>query len=209
MHIFFVGDGERDAVTVPTLVSRILGRNFGEECRNWARLHGAGRGYKKKLLFAMIQAREVRADALVATVDRDRDKTDAKVETLQNTRDSRRSWARYIPTAVGQAIPHGEAWLLDDPAAVRTVLKLPTNQQIPNVTKVRSPKSELEDLLASSSRYRETPRSIWADIADAIDITRYQHSEKTGFSEFADDVRREIGPIASENSPATSPPPPS
>lgn len=213
MHVLFVGDGERDAVTVPPLVEKILGVGCGETSIRWARLHGTrrgrepSRGYEAKLNFAIRQAKDQRADGLVATIDRDRDERNERIASLEIARESLRASAHYVPTAIGQAIPHGEAWLLDDPSAVREAMKLMSDQSIPSVNRTKNPKSELERVLSESPRRHEKPLHVWADIASLIDITRLQHARDTGFAVFADDVRREIGPIAAKNSPATSPPP--
>ena len=58
IRLLFVGDGERDAATIPRIVEIILSTSVGEEFRSWARLHSSPRGYKRKLLFASRQARD-------------------------------------------------------------------------------------------------------------------------------------------------------
>ncbi len=40
IQLLFVGDGARDAVTVPHLVATITGARIEATTRNWARLHG-------------------------------------------------------------------------------------------------------------------------------------------------------------------------
>ncbi len=53
MRLLFVGDGERDAATVPHIVARILDTQVEPVTQHWARLNGAGRGYQKKVRFAV------------------------------------------------------------------------------------------------------------------------------------------------------------
>lgn len=197
IHLLFVGDGERDAVTVPRLVEGILGISIREETRRWARLHRAGRGYDRKLKFAFRLVRVAEAEGLVATVDHDEEKKKrARLRTMQQVREAERREFPPLPTALGQAVPHGEAWLLDDPVAVRQALKLPNDTQIPTVSKTKDPKKALESLLAESKRAGERYLHVWADIAREVDPERCVHSKETGFEAFADDVRDELGALA-------------
>lgn len=194
-HLFFVGDGERDAATAPAIVRRLLNATFRSTCQRWARLHGAGRGYGRKLLYALRQARDRKADGLVATVDADKEKKGRRLRTLRNARESDRSRFPTFPTALGEAVPHGEAWLLDDPVAVREAMNLPSDTKIPPVPKSSNPKETLHQLLGKSPRAEERPLQVWADIAGRVDASRCRHGKATGFHAFVDDVRRELGPL--------------
>ena len=121
--ILFVGDGVRNAATVPPIVKRILNTEFSSLTRNWAHLHGAGKGYQKKVRFAVLQALDAGAKGLIAVVDRDRAQRD-RLKRLREARDDDRMQKPPFPTAFGEANPHGEAWLLDDPQAIREALRL-------------------------------------------------------------------------------------
>ncbi len=192
IQLHFVGDGDRDAVTVPELVQKILGCKIGERSQPWARLHDAGRGYERKLRFAMISAQADGADGLVVTIDRDKDHKGERIERLRQGRLDARNRNLKIPTALGQAIPHGEAWLLDDPVAVKTTLELPESVETPSVLKTKSPKTAMESMLAGSRRAGQRPLQVWADIAEKIELSRYQHAQETGFKQFAEDVESEL-----------------
>jgi hypothetical protein len=81
--LLFVGDGERDAVTVPRLVEGLLGVSIREETRAWAHLHRGGKGYRHKLRFAILQAKDAEAAGVVLTVDTDKDPQRRKLRELK------------------------------------------------------------------------------------------------------------------------------
>ena len=196
IHLLFVGDGERDAVTVPRFVEGILDDSVTEETRRWARLHGRGSGYGRKLEFAVRAARANKLEGLVATVDTDREKKGVHLRKMQEVREAERIQFPNLPMALGEAVPHGEAWLLDDPVAVRQALKLPNDAQIPTMSKTKDPKKALKSLLAESKRADERPLNILADIARKVDLKRCVNSKRTGFEGFVSDVHNELGALA-------------
>ena len=194
IRILFVGDGERDAVTVPRIVERTIGFPVEEDSHHWARLHHAGRGYGRKLRFAVRQARDLARQGLVATVDGDKGGV-RRLRELRETRERDRAEFPAFPTALGCAMPHGEAWLLDDPVAVRQVLAVPAHFNVPPVTKTPNPKKALEDLLSQSPRRDDRPTVVWQDIARALEPQRCTHAAETGFRNFVRDVHDELGPL--------------
>ena len=199
IRLLFVGDGERDAAMNPHLVRTITGIRVEPTARPWARLNAAGRGYECKLLFAIRDARDRQLDGVVATVDQDKSRGRDRLRELVAARAKDREYAAPLPTAVGVANPHAEAWLLDDPVAVRTALGLGTGVQIPNVRTARNPKSDLNGLQSMSERRDEPVRTVLADIARSVDPRRCQHARETGFAAFVDDVRSEIGSLATQD----------
>ncbi len=80
IRLLFVGDGDRDAVTVPPIVGTILGAQVDALTRNWARLHGGG--LKKKVRFAALDAGSLEARGAVMTLDRDRSPARYKTRAL-------------------------------------------------------------------------------------------------------------------------------
>lgn len=196
IRLLFVGDGERDAATNPHLVATILATQIEPTAVPWPRLNQAGRGYDRKLLFAMAQARTDHLDGVVATVDRDTSRHRDRLRELEAARERDRQAHPPLPTAVGCADPHAEAWLLDDPVAVRTALELERTTQIPTVRQVESPKAEIGRLQQTSARCDDAVRDVLGDIARSLSIERCEHARETGFAAFAQDVRREIGPLA-------------
>lgn len=204
IHLYFIGDGERDGAAVPPIVAGLLNAQFDVTTDSWKdkRLHGRGKGATKglkgvgrKMLYALRRARNRGADGVVATADRDKTTGRTRLKKLQEARARDRAKLPALPTAVGVAIPHQEAWLLDDPAAVREALELPPSTDVPSVSKVDYPKTTLETLLENSPRAAEKPLVVWADIAGCLDARRCRQGKRTGFQAFVEDVRNEIGPL--------------
>ena len=158
------------------------------------RLHG-GTGYRRKLAFAMRKAVDGRSDAVIAVVDRDRAGRQERIRQLRNARDHARSQGVNLPAACGQADPHAEAWLLDDAEAVKRALQLSATASVPSAV-AGDPKQLLEALHSQSPRATDGRIDVWCDIASQVTESRCRSPEKTGFSDFMQDVRRELRPLA-------------
>lgn len=205
-HLRIVGDGERDAAVLPALVKRILNADFTHEATSWPRLHHGAKklrgyslkGYGLRLLYVLHSARMARADAVVACVDADKERRRQRLKQMKTARDADRSQNPPFPAALGEAKPHSEAWLLDDAAAVREVLRLPSDAEVPNVQRRSSPKAALEDLHERSERKDERPLSVWPEIAARVDTSRCTHKKRTGFEAFVREVESELGPLFAE-----------
>jgi hypothetical protein len=198
IRIHFVGDGPRDAATIPELVRTILGAEIqrtGHAVTNW--FHLRDKGYQKKVLFALLQARDLNASALVAVVDRDKAPKGERLQKLREGRDEHRSKLTPIPAALGEANPHGEAWPLDDETAVREALELDTKTQVPSVGKVRNPKSAVEALIAASGHRNDPKNDVLAAIAKLVQPVRCAHMDQTGFEDFMKEVHDELGALKS------------
>jgi len=204
IRILCVGDGERDGVTVPRLVVKILQAPIASEFRPWARLSEGGTGLRRKLRSAVREDRLSKLDGLVATVDADKDRRRAKLKALNEERGSIRKQEPRLPIALGEADPHLEAWLLDDPQGVREALNLPVSAEIPTVRALVSPKKALDGLPAGSPRRDERALAVLADVAARVDPRRCAHDNETGFHSFAEDVRHEFGAIGRPPSSAGS-----
>ncbi len=196
ISILLIGDGPRDEATVPHMVANILNTSMRTEFRQWAHLHGLGRGYEKKVRFGVLQARDMKAAGLLAVVDQDKARGSGRLKSLREAREADRLVHPPFPTALGEAIPHGEAWLLDDPHAIRQVLEFDGGVDIPNVRRSRYPKETLNELFRKSRRRGDDWMDLLREIAQRIDVSRCQHGEETGFSDFAEEVRKELGPLA-------------
>ncbi len=191
-----VGDGPRDEAAVPRLVERLLSRAVAGDFVSWSRLHqrGIGRGYERKLRYAVLQGRSRGMNGVVATVDSDRAQRGERLQELRDARESDRTAAVPLPVAVGEAVPHLEAWLLDDPHAVRTALRLAANATIPSVRHAKTHKGALQQLIRQSD-CDEGVLVILAAIAKQLDPQRCRNAKHTGFEEFADDVQSELGNV--------------
>jgi hypothetical protein len=198
-----VGDGQRDAVTIPAILRGLLKAEFAAHASPWPRLHRGEKkapgvhlkGYGLKLWYLLREARTDGHDGVVAAVDADKDRAREKLTQLKRARDADRAQRAPLPTALGEACPHNEAWLLDDPVAVREALGLATDALIPNVRDCPYPKTALEELHRQSSHASNAPLDVWADIAARVDEHRCRHKTETGFEAFAREVRAELGPL--------------
>jgi len=198
-----VGDGQRDAATIPALLRGLLKAEFASRTTPWPRLHRGEKkahsfhlkGYGLKLWYVLREARTDGHDGVVATVDADKDRAREKLTQLKQAREADRVRWAPLPTALGEARPHNEAWLLDDPVGVREGLALAKDHLIPNVREVSSPKDELAGLQQASPRSDERPLDVWAGIAACVDERRCNHKTETGFEAFAREVRAELGPL--------------
>lgn len=196
IRLLFVGDGKRDAATVPPLVETILDTEIDPETRIWARLHASGRkGYDRKLVYALLQARDLGVPGVVATVDSDKEPKGKRLRSLQKGRISDREKRPPLPTALGEAVPHGEAWLFDDPAAVRTTLRLSDDLEIPTLRETRDPKKMLNKLCKQSPRAQDPPPEVLAEIAKCVDPARCSHAKQSGFLAFTKEVHSELGSL--------------
>lgn len=194
MHLYFVGDGPRDEAAVPRLVERVLGAEVDTEFSAWVRLH-ARSGYGRKLRYAIRRARDRNRKGVVATVDSDKAPPRERLRELRQARDDDRATSAPLPTALGEAVPHLEAWLLDDPVAVREALGLDPNESVPTIRKAKHPKTAINSLIEKSSDDRSVLDHL-SEIARQCNPDRCRHASETGFKSFADDVNTELGPLA-------------
>jgi hypothetical protein len=194
IDIFFVLDGQRDHVTVPPLVGRILGLSIRAQTTHWARVRqkGNAKGYQRQLQFAIRQAQDAKTAGLVAVVDRD---SSSRREKLKDLIGAREQTAGY-PVALGQADPHGEAWLLDDPVAIRRGLGFTGDTEIPNIRDVESPKDTIEQLRKNSERSGELILDVLQAIVQHVDPSRFRHAKETGFEAFEKDVKHQLKNVA-------------
>lgn len=199
IRLLFVGDGKRDAVTIPRIVEHILGTKIAEETHAWARLHVRGRGYERKILYAHRVARDRKVQGLVAVVDADRDKPRQRLQALQKGRNQDRMEHPILPTALGEAVPHGEAWLLDDTEAVRQALRLQDAEKIPSLKKTDDPKKTLDQLISESERSCDLHIDVLRDIAKNLDQSRCKNRKTSGFDSFMKDVHSELNPLTEGN----------
>lgn len=201
LRLLIVGEGPRDEACVPRLAERILESPVEPQFENWARLHrrGSKRGLGRKLAYSMRQVKDRGLEGLVATVDSDRRGPSGKLKELKETRGAEQVAGKGVPAALGEAIPHLEAWLLDDERAVREALNFPTDRSIPSPTKVRDPKAELDALIADCHPTCEHVEGLTRNCM-ALVIERCIHANATDFEDFCADVRTELGPVVARKS---------
>ena len=150
-------------------------------------------------MYAVRVALDHGLNGVVATVDRDKEKPRSRLAKLKKGRDFDREKGLSFPTALGEANPHSEAWLLDDFVAVRKALGLPKEVKIPTVSKTDDPKKALNKLMDQSPREMASEHrrlQLLGAIAANVTPNRCAHAKKTGFDAFTKDVRQELGEIS-------------
>jgi hypothetical protein len=195
MQLLFVGDSPRDEAVVPRIVKSIFAYANLAAFRAWKEIRlNRGGGYERKLLFAIEVARDAGLDGVVGTVDCDRATPGERLQELRAARAKHHADAAATAKkiAVGEAIPHTEAWLLDDPKAIRDVLGIPSTTELPNVRGCASPKDELHSIICASPRSDEIAINLLAEIASGIEETRCNHRRETGLQDFLADVKSEL-----------------
>jgi len=95
---------------LPHLVGRLLGVTIRPTVTHWARLHqqGAGKGYRRKLRFAVLQAKDAEAKGLVVTVDADKDPQRQKLKELIQAREEFEASDPPFPTVLERRIRMGK-----------------------------------------------------------------------------------------------------
>lgn len=194
MKLLIVADGPRDDATLPPLIESLAGRRIEPEFEAWKDLHvrGSGNGYVRKLKFAIGQALNRGKDGLVAVADRDKDRHRQRQRDLQQGRDDHRAQHPQYPTVVAVADPHVEAWLLNDPKAVREGIGLSSAVDIPNVLKAGSPKDALDQLIHCHGQSEENSKTVLGRIAALIQVERCNHARDTGLADFHNEVNAEL-----------------
>lgn len=190
ISLSIIGDGPLDEAMLPPIIGNILEVEVNSRFDAWKslRVHG---GYPGKLKYAIRRIIANGGDqGLVAVVDQDKDQKGDRIDQLKRAREDSRSLG--VPTAVGRAIPHGEAWLLDDPEAVKTGLGLPAGARVPSPRRVGSPKYALTGLYQKNTRGLSTRKDAWRLIALEIQPNRCRTPSRTGYAEFVEDLTQEL-----------------
>lgn len=215
IRLYISGDGELDAAMLPQLICAIL-RTSGVDDPQfepilpeipWTKTRlglvrlQQGSGLARRLEFAAINARSSIADGLAVTLDGDKAQRRTRLQDVMKGRDAIRNRAgqSHIPIALGEARPHGEAWLLADQQAVKDALEFPPDEQLAVANEiVKDPKAVLQGLLRGrfSGRF-DTMLAAYEEVARNVALDRCQRAKETGLEEFAEEVRRELGPLFS------------
>ena len=195
LPLYLVCDGSRDHAAVCRLLERVLGRPITPDCQTWLRLHsrGSGRGYGRKLKYSVRQAISRGQARVVATMDQDNSERREKLRELQAAREEDRRTGKILPTALGEAAPHFEAWLLDDAVAVREGLGLRGDAAVPSLKRIKQPKAELDAIFRREvTDWHGREAELMAAIADKLEVSRCLHAKQTGLEAFVDDVVNEL-----------------
>jgi hypothetical protein len=196
MHLYYLADGPREESTVPAIVGHVCPDAITSLFTSWSDITLAkSSGYQRKLDFAIRTVLTEGWDGVVATVDCDKDKRGKKLAVLNSARSAHRddTAVPQIRIALGEAVPHFEAWLIDDPKAVRAGLGLDPSTEVPNVRDCAYPKTTIDELVRMSPHQHERSDSeLRKEIAAAIDEERCNHRGETGFEAFMDELRENL-----------------
>lgn len=197
-RILVVGDGPRDRKALPNLICRILGTHVETRYDDWhyVRVHAQkGTIYARKLKYLTRRACADNFAGLAIVVDTDKSPPRDKLRELHVGRDEERLRNPHFPTALGEANPHFDVWLLDDAVAVRVALGLRADFPVPNSIKTDYPKDAISELIAQSEIDFEQIADALGEIAHHLSSERCVHRKQTGFATFEEDVSREIAPV--------------
>jgi hypothetical protein len=147
-------------------------------------VHGKGRGYFKRAVRWLLEAKRRGFDALVLLVDQDGERERSK--QISEAQDSEEF--SQLPRAMGVAIRTFDAWMLADEMALTDVLRCPVNRQAEPET-IRDPK-EVCASLRTNGRNQMAQSEMYAKIAQRVDITVLVSRCPSGFRPFAERVRR-------------------
>ena len=186
---------------LPLLVLRSLNvsnpnvSTMNAQTRRTRRLHG--KGFERKALAAIVDAKARGALALVMVSDRDGEKNRARLSEMKKGRDAAARQGHLLPAALGQCIEKPEAWLLADSKALCEALNIKLPGAIPDPESIRDPKEHLAGFYAQDTSDRRAWERHEA-IAGVADVdTLAKHCPK-GFRPFRDEVVKRLSPLFEE-----------
>jgi hypothetical protein len=152
VKVLFISDGPRDVAALPAIVCGVLRAPAAaiepsDHSRPWSKVKGHGKGYCRRMQAMIALARANRIPARVCTVDCDNAARRKRLGDLHLARDNDRNRNSPLPAALGEARPHLEAWLIDDPDALRQALPSCRGTDMPSFSKIPKPKEWLNTLL--------------------------------------------------------------
>ncbi|MCC7291945.1 MAG: hypothetical protein IT449_07790 [Phycisphaerales bacterium] len=206
IRIQILGEGSRDEAAAPPLVENLLGRRISAAFTAWSspsiqRFHQKGLSkLGRRLLYVLARASADGVQGVVAIIDGDQLEGE-RLAALKAGRRRHREKYPPIPTALGCAIPHFEAWLIDDPVAVREVLRLPADCEVSSPTRTSSPKLVLHALFTGSPRASEDLElAVLPEIARRFQLERCNQRNHTGLADFAKDLRAAFREVIGDSS---------
>ncbi len=185
--ILLVAEGKHEhGGALQQLVSRVLGGNHEFKADRLAnspiRVHGKGRGYKKKAISWLKEAQNRGYDALVLLVDRDGN-MDRELEIESAQQYSVTNGDKPFPRAIGVAVEMFDAWIFADEQALSRVVgtTIPTQQDPEEIT---DPKEHLR-LLLQSKAGRTPDAELYGDVARQTELAKLRSRCPRGFGTFA------------------------
>jgi hypothetical protein len=144
--------------------------------------HGKGRGYFKRALCWLKEAKEREANALILLIDED-----GRSERITEIRDAQDYHDSQLARAMGVAIRTFDAWMLADETALSKVLGNTVDRQ-PNPETIRDPKETCAGLLKDRDK-QISQSQMYAEVSGKIDIDVLCDRCQRGFKPFAARVK--------------------
>ncbi len=145
--------------------------------------HGKGRGYFKRAVRWLLEARKRGYDAMVLVIDED-----SYSERAKEIAEAQQYAAVDFRRAFGVAIRTFDAWMLADEHTLTSVLGRPVDRQ-PEPEKLKDPKGVCAEL-RDASKGNLAQSEMYAQIAEFIEFPVLEERCPRGFAPFAAHVRR-------------------
>jgi len=143
---------------------------------------GKGKGYFKRAVAWLLEAKRRGYDAVVLVIDED-----GKSERSKQISEAQESQLATLSRAMGVAIRSFDAWILADEAALTSVLQLPIPRQ-PSPEAIKNPKQVCTTLRNQSSK-EIALRDMYREVLLAADLTVLEERCPKGLAPFAARVR--------------------
>jgi Domain of unknown function (DUF4276) len=188
MKVLLVSEGKHEASgalqsVVHRLAPHIQSFTLDRVSRvDLATLHGKGRGFFKRAIRWMFEARKRGFDALVLLIDED-----GRRESIRELEDAQADTTVPLRRALGCAIPTFDAWLLADERSLSIVLKTTVSKQSDPETNSRAKATCAALLQSSGSELAQS--DFYSEVAKVLDLECLATRCPKGFGVFADRVR--------------------
>ena len=189
MRALIVSEGKHEqSGALQTLVERLRGTTFAsiEHAKvSDAKIHvfhGKGKGYLKRAVGWLNEARKREFDVLVLVIDEDGDQT-----RIAQFNEAQAYEQVALPRAFGVAVRMFDAWMLADETAVSaaTSTTIP-RQRSPEA--IRDPKTACSEFLEAGTE-THTQSEMYAAISETARLDVLEERCPAGFAPFADRIR--------------------
>lgn len=145
--------------------------------------HGKGRGYYKRAVRWLLEARKRGYEGIVLIIDED-----GQAQRVKEIADAQKYASGELPRAFGVAIRTFDAWMLADEQALTAALGRQIQRQ-PAPEGLKDPKQVCKDL-HDSGKADMSQTQMYARIAELVDLSLVEQRCPRGFAPFADRMRR-------------------
>lgn len=189
MKVLLVSEGKHElTVSLETLVRRLSPHELEIDHDKVSQggvhaYHGKGRGYYKRAIRWLLEARKRGYDGIVLVIDED-----GQAERVKEIADAQNYASSELPRALGVAIRTFDAWMLADEQSLTAVLGCKIQRQ-PEPEGVKDPKRACKDLRdACEADLSQT--QMYVRIAELVELSLLEQRCPRGFAPFAERVRQ-------------------